>query len=252
MHEPGAFCWVELATPNPDAARTFYKSLFGWEAKQPPDAKHMYTLLARGHEVVAGCFQLPEELRKQGVPPHWLIYIATHNADESARRLTELGGQLVRAPFDVPEGLGRMAVAQDPFGAVFGLWQAGSFSGFQARGDNAFCWADLVIPQPERAGPFYGELFGWRLWQSERDSSGYRHINNGDKTIGGVPPAADRNTPPHWMAWFQVADCDASTEDAEANGARTLMRPTSMERVGRLSVIQDPQGATLGLIQPIR
>ncbi|MGH9477437.1 MAG: VOC family protein [Terriglobales bacterium] len=246
MAETGSFCWVELATPNPAGARNFYKALLGWTPQGQPDAKHMYTVLARGKEVAAGCFQLPEELRKQGVPPHWLIYVSTKNADEMARRAVELGGKLVRTPFDV-EDMGRMAVVQDPQGAVFGLWQAKSFGGFEARGDNAFCWADLVVPHPEQASGFYGELFGWRLWQGERDSSGYWLINNGDKTIGGVPPAEDAQAPPHWLAWWQVADCDAAVEDAEANGARALLRPWTMERVGRLAVLQDPQGAEFGL-----
>ncbi|MGH9412811.1 MAG: VOC family protein [Terriglobales bacterium] len=247
----GSFCWVELATPNPAEAQQFYKKLFGWEAQQPPDAKHQYTLLARDGAIAAGCFQLPEELRKQNVPPHWLVYVATANADDCATRAAELGGKVVRAPFDAQD-VGRLAVIQDPTGAVFAVWQAIQFSGFAARGNNAFCWADLVTPDAARAGEFYGELFGWRLWKSEKDSSGYIHINNGETTIGGVPPASEHEpqAPPHWLTWFQVADCDASVEDAESAGARTLMRPSSMERVGRISIVQDPQGAALGLITP--
>ncbi|MGH9487788.1 MAG: VOC family protein [Terriglobales bacterium] len=245
---------MELATPDPAGAQVFYRKLFGWEAKQPPDAKHMYTLLSRRSEVAAGCFQLPEELRKQGVPPHWLIYISTPDADAATRRAVELGGKTVREPFTAPD-IGRLAVIQDPTGAVFALWQALNFAGFQARNsDNAFCWADLSTPDAKRAGEFYGELFGWRLWASERDSSGYLHISNGDTAIGGVPPVSQRavNTPPHWLAWFQVADCDAAVEDACFNGARVLAKPFSIARVGRCSVLQDPQGAVLALITPAR
>lgn len=245
--EAGSFCWVELATPDPAAAQKFYQKLFDWKPRQPPEGKHMYTLFARGGEIAAGCFQLPEELRRQGVPPHWLGYVATANADEAARRAAELGGKVVREPFQAQD-LGRLAVIQDPAGAVFGVWQALRFSGFAAHGENAFDWAELITPDAERAGKFYGELFGWRL--EEANERGYRQIDNGAHGIGGIPLAGERDpqAPPHWLAWFRVADCDASVGDAVANGATVLLRPSSLERVGRISILKDPQGAQLGLI----
>ena len=30
QHAPGSFCWVELATTDPVAAKQFYGELFGW------------------------------------------------------------------------------------------------------------------------------------------------------------------------------------------------------------------------------
>lgn len=247
--EAGSFCWVELATPNPSAAQKFYKRLFGWEPQQPSDAKHMYTLFARGGETMAGCFQLPEELRKRGVPPHWLVYVATPNAEGAARHATELGGKVVRDVFDAQD-LGRLAVMQDPAGAVFAVWQALRFAGFGTRGDNTFDWAELITPDAKRAGEFYGELFGWQI--ENANERGYRQITNGGRGIGGIPAASDRDpqAPPYWLAWFQVADCDASVEDAEANGAHTQLRPSSIEQVGRVSILQDPQGAAFALITP--
>ncbi len=245
--EAGSFCWVELATLNPAEAQKFYKKLFGWQVQQPPDAKQMYTLFARGGETVAGCFQLPEELRKQGVPPHWLVYVATPNADAAARRAAELGGKVVRGTFDAPD-LGRLAVLQDPAGAVFTVWQARRFAGFSAHGDNAFDWAELITLDRKRAGEFYGELFGWQI--ESANERGYCQIINGGHGIGGIPATSERDpqAPPHWLAWFQVADCDASVEEAEANGAHTQLRPSSLEDAGRISILQDPQGAAFALI----
>ncbi len=244
--EAGSFCWVELATPNPAEAQKFYKKLFGWEVQQPSDAKHMYTLFARGGDTVAGCFQLPEELRKQGVPPHWLVYVATPNADAAAQRAARLGGKVVRSAFDAQD-LGRLAVLQDPAGAVFAVWQALRFAGFSAQDDNAFDWAELITPDRKRASEFYGELFGWQI--ESANERGYRQINNGGHGIGGIPAASERDpqAPPHWLAWFQVVDCDASVEDAEGNGAHTQLRPSSIEHVGRISILQDPQGAAFAL-----
>jgi len=108
----------------------------------------------------------------------------------------------------------------------------------------------LPTADPDRAQQFYHALFGWDLTLSPRDASGYLHIRNAGQWIGGIPPAVDRHppTPPHWMVWFQVPDCDAAV--AAAAGAHILSPPRSMERVGRIAVLADPQGADFGLITP--
>ena len=54
--------------------------------------------------------------------PVWLTYIAPDDIDATAAKVTELGGTVIREPWDI-EGVGRLAIVQDPAGAVIGLFK---------------------------------------------------------------------------------------------------------------------------------
>jgi len=255
-HAPGTFCWVELATIDPAAAKSFYGSLFGWKANDipmGPDA--VYTMFELdGREAAAGYKLRPDQL-EYGVPPHWLVYIAVTNADESAARVAELGGKLSSPVFDVAEH-GRMAIVHDPTGATFAIWQAKAHTGIQIGGvDGTLCWADLNSPHRDKAVPFYSGLFGWQFDPGkDGDMSGYLHIKNGGEYIGGALPAKylPPGTPSHWLAYFLTSNCDASTEKAKSLGANVMIAPSDIEGAGRYSVVGDPQGAVFALFQPSR
>jgi uncharacterized protein len=75
---------------------------------------------------------------------------------------------------------------------------------------------------------------------------------NHEQFIGGVPPASQRDPslPPHWLIYFQVANCDTSTAKAKDQGAQILFQPTDLENVGRFAILTDPQGAAFALFQP--
>ncbi len=145
-----------------------------------------------------------------------------------------------------------MAVLQDPTGAVFSVWQPKQHIGIQIHNEpGSLCWADLNSPDPQAAGALYSKLFGWEI-EPAQDDSGYLHIKNGSDYIGGITPVSMQNpsSPPHWMIYLQVADCDASTAKAKELGARVYMEPMTMEKVGRFSVIADPAGAVSSLFEP--
>jgi len=252
-HSPGAICWFELATTDQSAAKKFYTSLFGWSSNEfPMGPGELYTIFqANGHDTGA-VYTMKREQKSQGIPPHWMVYIAVDNADQAGTQAAELGGKLLAPAFDVMD-VGRMAVIADPAGAVFSIWQAKKHKGVGITGENGtVCWADLSTPDPATARRFYHELFGWNFVEDEKDTSGYLHIKNHEQFIGGVPAASQRdpNTPPHWMIYFQVADCDVSTAKAQEQGARSLFPPTDLENVGRFAVLKDPQGAAFALFQP--
>jgi predicted enzyme related to lactoylglutathione lyase len=182
-----------------------------------------------------------------------LIYIAVESADDAASRVAPLGGKLLRPPFDVYD-VGRMAVVQDPTGAVFALWQPKKHTGMGISGvPGTLCWADVMTPDPARAKEFYTGLFSWRITASENDPSGYLHIANGENFIGGIPPAEflGPNVPPHWLVYFLVSNCDETAAKANELGAKTYLAPTTMENVGRWAVLADPQGAVFALYQAL-
>jgi predicted enzyme related to lactoylglutathione lyase len=252
-HPPGAFCWIELSTTDQNAAKSFYSSLFGWACQDfPMGPNDFYTMFQLEGRDTAAAYTMRPEQRSMGVPVHWLIYIAVESADDTASRVAQLGGKLLRPPFDVYD-VGRMAVVQDPTGAVFALWQAKSHSGTGISGvPGTLCWADLVTTGPARATEFYSGLFGWRIATSENDPSGYLHIANGENFIGGIPPAKfrDPNLPPHWMAYFYVSNCDETAAKTMELGGKTLLAPMTIEKVGRMAILEDPQGAVFATIGP--
>jgi len=253
-HAPGSFCWIELATTDQAAAKNFYGKLFGWEAHDTPiGPSEFYTIFKLGGRDVGATYTMREEQRSAGMPPNWLLYVAVDSADEAAKRASDLGGKICAEAFDVSD-FGRMAIIQDPTGAAIALWQAKQHAGLGVTGEKGtLCWADLSTPEPETAARFYSQLFGWKLEKDQNDPSGYLHIKNGEQFIGGIPPTKYRNpnTPAHWLAYFEIANCDSTTTTAKQLGARTYLDPMTMENVGRWSVLADPQGAVFAAFQSI-
>lgn len=252
-HAPGSFCWIELATTDQNAAKTFYQTLFGWQPDDMPmGPDDFYTMFRLEGRNAAAAYTLRPEQRSQGVPPHWRLYVAVENADTAAQQAAALGGQVLVPAFDVFDA-GRMAVLQDPTGAAFTAWQANKNPGIGIGSvEGTLCWADLNTPDRDRAGAFYSGLFGWTIGkEDEEPEHAYWHIKNGEEFIGGMTPAAHRNpnAPPHWLAYFLVSDCDASAAKAKDMGAKLFMPPTTFEHVGRMSVLADPQGAVFAIFQ---
>jgi uncharacterized protein len=253
-HPPGAFCWVELATTDQNSAKNFYGSLFGWQAKDMPmGPSEFYSMFELSGRNAAAAYTMRPEQRAQGVPPYWALYVAVESADRAADRAAQLGGTVALAPFDVFDA-GRMAVLQDPTGAFISVWQAKQHAGLGIAGvDGTLCWGELSTPDPQRAGTFYADLFGWRIVKEEHDASGYLHIANGAAHIGGVLSTSQRNPqmPAHWLAYFAASDVDTAAAKAKALGGGLHSAPITIEGAGRLAVLADPQGAVFAIFQPM-
>jgi predicted enzyme related to lactoylglutathione lyase len=250
-HPPGSFCWIELGTTDQNAAKQFYQPLLGWTSNDfPMGPGEFYTMFQLEGRDSGAAYTLNQQMREQGVPPHWMLYIAVASADDAVAKATQLGGSVKAGPFDVMD-FGRMAVLADPTGAVFSIWEPKSHVGTRITGvPGTLCWADLSTPDTAAASAFYKGLFGWEITTGEGD---YLHVKNGDQFIGGVPPAAHRQpgVPPHWLLYFLVADCDASAAKAKDAGAAIYMGPMTMEKVGRMAVLADPQHAVFAIFQPL-
>lgn len=248
----GAICWVEVATADPPAAQAFYSELFGWAANEiPMSAEVSYTIFQLGGRDTAGAYKLLAEQLDRGVPPHWILYVRVPSTDAAFEKAIALGAKAIAAPFDVPD-VGRMSVIQDPTGAAISTFELGGHRGLHNFGEtNAVCWADLNTSDPEKAARFYSDWLGWSY---EMGRDGYRHISNGGgkhDMLGGIPsnrPLAP-GVPPHWLAYFKVADCKASAAKVAELGGKLLMPATEMPDVGTIAVAADPQGAVFALYQ---
>jgi uncharacterized protein len=115
--ETGSFCWNELATPDAQKAGDFYALLFGWGRETFPGPSD-YVIFKNGDVGVGGMHQITPEMGP--VPPHWLVYFSVNDCDATVRKVTELGGGILRPAEDIPD-IGRFAILTDPASAVFAI-----------------------------------------------------------------------------------------------------------------------------------
>src|SRR5215213_3365671 len=238
-YAPGTFSWADLATSDPDAAKTFYSSLCGWEYDDRPIGDgQVYSMAQLGGKDVAA-------LSAADQPPHWNCYVTVASADEATRRALDVGGTVTADPFDVLES-GRMAVIADPAGAALCLWEARAHIGARlVNTPGAMTWNDLVTPDAEGAEDFYGALFGWTV-EEIPDAGGYRVIRNRDRSNGGImpldPERMGAETPPSWMPYFGHEDVERVCAEIGGLGGRLYNGPLRMPQ-GSIAVLGDPQGA---------
>ena len=245
-YAPGTPCWIDLGAPDPAAAAAFYGTVFGWTSEEgPPEAGGYRMCLLRGVPVAGiGPRMNPDH------PPFWATYIAVADADATAARVTELGGQVVAPPMDVLTA-GRMAVCLDPAGAAFSLWQAGTTLGSGlANEPGAFTWNELLTDDLDGAKAFYGGLFGWTS-ETMTGEMPYTEFKLDGRSIAGMmpkPPTMPPGVPPMWGVYFAVEDADATVATITAAGGSLLMGPQDIEP-GRFAVVADPAGATFNVMK---
>jgi len=265
---PGVPCWVDTSQPDPEAAVAFYSALFGWDFQDvmPPDSAGRYLIARiRGGDVAAVGSQ-PE-----GGPPMavWNTYVSVQSADETASKVQDAGGRVVMDPFDVMNA-GRMAVFTDPEGAAFCVWQAKERKGARIVNEpGSLNFNGLNTRDVEGAKAFYVSVFGWEtlslgggaaMWRLpgygdflEQSDPGLRErmAETGapegfEDVVAALNPIADDqpDAPAHWSVTFGVDDADATAERAAELGGQVLVPPFDAPWV-RMTVIADPQGATL-------
>lgn len=112
--------WHELNTWEPDQARHFYSATLGWdfELTKLPDGTRYWVAHKEGR-AVGGIFQLTAP-DFDGIPAHWMTYLAVDDIFAAQSRAEQAGGEILRPAFRLP-GVGRLSVVSDPSGAVIGL-----------------------------------------------------------------------------------------------------------------------------------
>jgi predicted enzyme related to lactoylglutathione lyase len=138
VNEPGSLNFNGLNTRDPDGAQAFYGSVFGWETRGLEGGAGMWRLPGYGDFLEQRNPGLRERMAEMGAPegfedvvaavtliaddqadtpPHWNVTFAVDDADATAEKAAELGGQVLLPPFDAPWV--RMTVITDPQGATF-------------------------------------------------------------------------------------------------------------------------------------
>ncbi len=115
---------------------------------------------------------------------------------------------------------------------------------------GAFSWCELMTTDPQAAAAFYGSLFGWTVDTMDMGTGPYHVAKAGADSVAGImgmPPGAPP-MPPHWGAYVTVDNVDETLAKCTALGGKVLVPAMDVPTVGRMAVIQDPQGATLSVM----
>ncbi len=241
-YAPGTPCWVDLGSPDIEASEAFYSSLLGWELDEAhPDAGG-YRIANLNGKRVAGVGP------QMGPVSAWTTYFATDDADAHAAAISANGGTIVMGPMDVMDQ-GRMAIAMDPEGAAFGLWQAGAHTGSQLVNEPGTCgWNELWTRNLDQAKAFYPAVLG--TTPDDQAMHGYTLWMVDGQMVGGamtVPPDMPPQVPAHWAVYFVVEDVDAAAARMPELGGAVVAPPFDVKGVGRIAIVHGPAHESFGL-----
>jgi uncharacterized protein len=246
----GTPCWIDVMVDDATKARAYYSELFGWDIQDGPEEAGGYLMAMKGGRPAAGIGQkMPGQ---EGMPSAWTTYLAADSADAVAQKVTAAGGQLVAPPFDVLDA-GRMAIAVDPTGAAFGVWEAKAMTGAGIHNvDGTYCWNELHTRDYDKAKDFYAQVFDYSYAEiGDGATMAYSTFTlpGGEASVGGINDDTKfpGEGPAYWLTWFEVDDVDASGAKATELGGTILMGPDDTP-FGRMTIVQGPQAETFGII----
>ncbi|HVQ57548.1 MAG TPA: VOC family protein [Solirubrobacterales bacterium] len=249
-YAPGTPCWVDLATPDLEAAEKFYGPLFGWEIPELPNSAEMggYRRAKMNGRDVAGAMPLMQE----GQPPAWSTYVSVDDADAISRAIQENGGTMIAEPMAVAS-YGRLAIFTDPEGAFFGIWEPADFAGAELVNEpGSFSWNELETRDPAAAKEFYGRVFGWEFQEEEAPGGmTYNVAYVGENRVAGMADISGRmpdEIPAHWMTYFVVESPEGAIEKVESGGGAVQFGPVDIP-VGRFAMVTDPWGAAFAVVK---
>ena len=253
----GAPCWAVAMLPDVAAGKRFYGELLGWSFGDPDPERHTYTTATLGGRAVAGLLAKPDGR----MPTDWNVHLCVPDAAAAVARVRDAGGQVIIEPFPLGKA-GVTAVAADPGGAVFQLWQPGTMTGFAATGEpGAYAWAEVHVRagDKEEVDRFYSEVFGFAtadltdtlgedflMWAPRGASADPEHAVGGRALIAADAPEP---LPAHFLLYFAVRDCDEAVRVAGSLGGRTV-REAEDTPFGRFAVLVDDQGSYFAVIAP--
>ncbi|MEU5609876.1 VOC family protein [Streptomyces sparsogenes] len=252
---PGTPCWTSLMVHSLAATQDFYHALFGWEFTPGPQHLGPYVRARIGDLPVAGLGELPPE---RHLPVAWTMYLASDDADETAELIRACGGTVAVGPLDAGEA-GRMALAADPEGATFGVWQAREHLGAEEIGaPGSPVWHELIT-RDSSVSKFYDTVFGCdsEPWSGEgpgpaaddygSDVMTLRVAGRPVAAVHGVGGALPRDRGPHWRTCFAVTDVDKAARQVAELGGHVVLPPRD-GATGRTATVTDPEGAAFTLV----
>jgi uncharacterized protein len=240
----GTPCWIDYSTTDVEAARHFYAAVLGWSYVGGDPAFGGY-LIGQTKGLDAGGIGPAMD---PSAPPRWTTYFAADDADATATKVAAAGGSIVAAPMDVGP-MGRLAIATDPQGQPFGLWQAGQNTGVRIYNEpGSLVWNEAAFDDPAAARAFYAAVFGFRFTDAE-GLDDYTTFATDGGPLGGISRRQPGGTA-GWSTCFSVASADAAVAATEAAGGKVIMAAQDTS-FGRFAVVTDPWGAPFSVMQEL-
>ncbi|MCM1965433.1 MULTISPECIES: VOC family protein [unclassified Streptomyces] len=251
----GAPCWVDAMFSDLEGAKTFYADVLGWTFGESSSEYGNYTqAYSDGKAVAAVVPPMP------GAEGHsqWCLYLASPDAAATAAKIKAAGGELLMEPMQVGS-FGTMAIAKEPSGAVFGVWQPGDHKGFEKTGEpGAYCWAEFFSRDVAKPDAFLPQVFPYGAQQMDAgDDPEMAGMDFKVFSLGGPEnPVLGRmnmgtdfppEIPSYVQVYFAVPDCDEAVAKTQAHGGKLHFGPMDSP-FGRFAAVTDPQGAAFAVI----
>lgn len=237
----------ELSAQDPRAAGGWYNKLFGWPVTV--NEQWDYVTVTTQHMFGGGFNPVSPEM-PAGTS---IVYIATDDFDATVRHIQGAGGVIVMARQDMP-GVGAIGTFKDPTGNIVGLIQPDMSAmenappPAQQSHPHPIVHFELSAHDPQAAGEWYNELFGWPM--SHFPEYNYVGFTTQEKFGGGFADVKNGMPAGTTVIYVETDDITATVEQVEAAGAGILMRGDPIPGVGIIGMFRDPSGNTVGLLQP--
>lgn len=228
---PNRFCRYVLRSLDVDAARVFYRGVFG-----PGFWRHAIDIEPLSARAAA-----------RGVPGYWLGHVGVEDVVPPMYRFLDAGATRLDPP--PPDGRDTEGVVlRDPFGAILALTP---FT--DASVESPVAWHLLSGRDEELAMQLYGDILGWSAVERQDLGPRGRHVTfsfAGDgRAIGSTSDLANHpHVHPQWLYFFAVPDFDAAIARVRER-AGLVLPPATTPDGHRVVACDDPQGAAFGIYE---
>lgn len=245
----GTPCWADAMFADLEGAKSFYGDVLGWTFGESASEYGNYTqAYSDGKAVAAIVPQMPGEETQSA----WCLYFASPDTAATVAKVKAAGGQILMEPMKVGD-FGTMALAKEPTGAVFGIWQPEQHKGFEKIAETgAYGWAEVFTRDPDTADAFLAKVFPYQVQKIADEHVDFKVFSVGDKSnvVLGRMKMGDEfppGIPSYVNVYFVVDDVDATVKKASDLGAKLQFGPMSSP-YGRFAALADPQGANFTVI----
>ena len=242
---PGKFVWADLVTDDVSAARKFYSGMFGWSFRQVGN----YSIASNDERPLAGMFQRPRPTDRPA-QPRWIGYLSVSSVSEAQDKVTKAGGKVLAAQQNFPKR-GDQAVFADAEGAVFGVIssQRGDTPDFLPEPGD-WIWIQLLSRDARRAGEFYEAIGGYEVLPNTSRPNSFVLTSKGYARAAVMTlPANQPQVKPAWLPFVRVRSVSESLTKAKQLGGKVLIEPKPELFQGKVAVVADPTGGTIGILE---
>ncbi|MFG3394664.1 VOC family protein [Streptomyces parvus] len=245
----GTPCWADAMFADVEGAKSFYADVLGWTfGESLAEFGHYTQAYANGKAAAAVSPPMPGE---EGNPSSWCLYLASQDTAATVAKVRENGGEVLVEPMEVGV-FGTMALARDPGGAVFGIWQGNTHEGFETEmgAPGGYCWSEVFTRDAKAVDAFYPAVFPYAEQKMDEASMDFAVFQvQAQPVLGRMVMDSDfpPEVPSYLNVYFAVPDCDAAVARTTERGGVLHFGPMDSP-FGRFAVLGDPQGAAFSVI----